>query len=148
MNTTAGHNPFVFKQTETRPTGGRLILPKPREGEPPVQPPYVPYAAPGLKPYGRQARKYAPADGAMLVIAVCGLAATVCVGVPAGIVMGPMALKRANRVDELMRTGKRPPSDRGTVTGTRVCAWLAIVVSVPLVVIWAAVVALVIGALV
>jgi hypothetical protein len=146
MTTAVNRNPFVFPQTETKVSKGRLILPKPRKGETPAAPvgklqqPYVPYSAPGLKPYGDRPRaRYVAPDNAMLAIAVSGLVGTLVAGLPVGLVMGPMALSRAGRVEQLMRTGKRPASDRSTVSGARICAWLSIVFSIPLMVVWIAI---------
>jgi len=107
-----------------------------------VQPPqaYVPYSAPNAKSY---APAQAPADEAMLPIAIIGLCVTVMFGLPVGIVTGPIALRRAQQVDTHIRDGRRPMGDRGNVTGTRICAWLGIGWSALLLLVWLGMIALI-----
>jgi hypothetical protein len=103
---------------------------------------YVPYApnAP-LKPYA-----HAAADEAMLPLAVVGLCVTVLLGLPIGLFTGPAALKRANRLEELVNTGERPISDRGNISGARVCAWISIALSIPLMLMWLGMIGLIVAA--
>ena len=146
--TTAARNRFVLPRTESEPSRGRLILAAPRKREPapgaprPVMAPapqaYVPYSSPmpaPSQPYGRRPG-YAPADTSMTTMSIIGLALTVVMGIPVGIVTGPMALKRAARIEQLMRTGRRPRTDESSVTSVRVTAWLSIAWSIPLICIY------------
>jgi hypothetical protein len=142
----AARNRFVLPREETTAPRGRLILPEPRDREPavPVRKPalapapaanppqaYVPYGSPAPRPYGRQ--RFAPADNSMMTLAIVGVVITVVMGLPLGIVTGPMALKRAAQNEQLIRTGRRPRSDESTATTTRVLAWLSIAWSIPLI---------------
>lgn len=97
---------------------------------------YVPYAPGNQTPYGRQQHTLVRKDDTMLVISIVGLAVTLLLGMPVGVFTGPNALKRANRVEHFVRVGKRPPTDLSTVTGARVCAWISIAISIPLILIW------------
>ncbi|MCA8910656.1 MAG: hypothetical protein KDB82_03040 [Planctomycetes bacterium] len=138
----AARNRFVLPRTQGEPTRGRLILPEPRKREPAPEAPrpamapaYVPYSSPmpaPSQPYGRRAG-FAPADTGMATMSIIGLALTIVMGIPVGIVTGPMALKRAARIEQLMRTGRRPRSDESSVTSVRVTAWLSIAWSIPLI---------------
>ena len=96
---------------------------------------YVPYRPANPQPYGRPAPAAAADDG-MLVLAIVGLCVTVMLGVPVGLFTGPMALKRARRIEHLVNVGHRPLSDRSNVTGTRISAWISIAWSVPLLLAW------------
>ena len=123
------------------PTRVRPVMPAPRNpvhaasrATPPQA--YVPYASPvPSRPYGDRPQ-YAPADASMMTTAIIGLVLTTLVGIPVGIWTGPTTLKRAKRVEHLMRTGRRPRSDESTITGTRVAAWLSIAWSIPLIAMW------------
>jgi hypothetical protein len=103
---------------------------------------YVPYAPTNGAPAGFTARPYgrpaptAAADDAMLAISIVGLCLTFALGLPVGLFTGPAALKRAKRVEHLVNVGHRPMSDRSNVTGARICAWISIVLSVPLLLMW------------
>jgi hypothetical protein len=99
---------------------------------------YIPYAPnEPLKPYS-----HAAADDTMLPLAIAGLCVTVVLGLPVGVFTGPAALKRASRLEQLVNTGERPASDRGNITGARVCAWISIGLSIPLLLMWLSVIGL------
>jgi hypothetical protein len=103
---------------------------------------YIPYAPTGnmpaaftASPYGHLA-PHAAIDGVMLPVSIVGLSLTVLVGLPIGLFTAPAALKRANQVEHLMNIGRRPASDRGNVTAARVCAWISLLISIPLLLMW------------
>lgn len=96
---------------------------------------YVPYAPANQKSYARPQCSVAR-DTTMVPVSIVGLALTFALGLPIGLFTGPSSLKRAARVGELVRTGRRPRTDLSDVTTTRVCAWIGIVLSVPLLLMW------------
>ena len=99
--------------------------------------PYIPYAPTngGTRPYGRPV-PVATADTAMLPIAIVGMCVTFMLGLPVGLFTGPAALKRANRLEHQVNIGRRPNADRGSITGARICAWVSIGLSIPLLLMW------------
>ncbi|MBZ0137875.1 MAG: hypothetical protein K8I27_16060 [Planctomycetes bacterium] len=100
---------------------------------------YIPYASsytPNGAPVCPRPAAIAPDDG-MVPLAIVGMVLTVMLGIPVGLFTGPSALTRAKRVEHFISTGKRPPTDSTNVTTTRVCAWIGIAWSIPLILIWA-----------
>ena len=97
---------------------------------------YVPYAPASRKTYGGPCLSFVARDTTMVPMSIVGMALTFALGLPIGLFTGPSSLKRAQRVDELVRTGRRPRTDLSDVTTTRVCAWIGIVLSVPLLLMW------------
>ncbi|MCA8914191.1 MAG: hypothetical protein KDB90_02175 [Planctomycetes bacterium] len=129
---------------------GRMITQKPLQEETgtdnvyyknaPQQAPqaYVPYAPQNpVRPYGARPH-YVPADNSMMTLALVGLIVTTFVGIPLGLFTGPSALKRADRVQELIRNGRRPQTDSSTITSVRILSWISIVWSIPLLLVWVA----------
>ena len=89
------------------------------------QAPYAP--AHGPQPYGRPAAHWAQSDEVMLPLSLVGLIVTTVMGLPVGIVTGPLALGRASRAEQLIAAGHRPTTDRSRITTVRICAWISMV---------------------
>ena len=140
----AASNPFAFPKTESSRPKARLVTPKPRNAQgdnvymksPPEA--YVPYAPanPPATPYGKQRPAAVARDDKMVPLAIIGMALTIVFGIPVGVFTGPSALKRAKKVDYFIEIGKRPRGDATDVSTARVCAWIGIVWSIPLIIIW------------
>ena len=143
MNT-AARNPFILPKTESRNPPARLVMPAPRDSNgdnvymknPPEA--YVPYAPvnPPANPYGRPRPTGVAPDSSMVATAIIGMALTIALGIPVGVFTGPNVLKRAKKVEHFVNIGKRPRTDLSNVTTSRVCAWIGIVLSVPLIILW------------
>ena len=137
-------NPFLLPKTEVRKPQPRLVLPEPRDfpGDnvymktPPGPQAYIPYSPPVQKTYGGPCFSFVAKDTAMTPLAIVGLALTFALGLPVGLFTGPSSLKRAKRVEALVQAGRRPRSDLSEVTTARVCAWIGIVLSVPILLAW------------
>ncbi|MCB9893242.1 MAG: hypothetical protein H6839_02185 [Planctomycetes bacterium] len=100
---------------------------------------YVPYAPQNpARPYTVRHQYVAP-DNSMMTLALVGLIVTTFLGIPLGLFTGPSALKRADRVQELIRNGRRPQTDSSTISSVRILSWISIVWSIPLLLIWVAV---------
>ena len=99
---------------------------------------YVPYAPvnPPASAYGHTRPAGVAPDSSMVATAIIGMALTIALGIPVGVFTGPNVLKRAKKVEHFVNIGKRPRTDLSNVTTTRVCAWIGIVLSVPLIILW------------
>lgn len=137
-------NPCLLPKTEVRKPQPRLVLPEPhdRPGDnvymktPPGPQAYIPYSPPIQKNYGGPCVSFVARDTAMVPLAIVGLALTFALGLPVGLFTGPSSLRRAKRIEGLVQDGRRPRSDLSEVTTARVCAWIGIVLSVPLLLMW------------
>lgn len=124
MNTTA--NRQINYPTPRRSPAGDNLYYKQAPGQTPQG--YVPYAPVNpAQPYGRPQPQFVAGDDAMLTYAIVGLAITLLTGLPVGLFTGPAALGRANRLEQHVRAGRRPPTDRSNITAARICAWISIV---------------------
>jgi len=124
MNTTADRQ--INYPTPRRNVAGDNLYYKQAHPQSPHA--YVPYApANPVQPYGRPQPQFVAGDDAMLTYAIVGLAVTLLTGLPLGLFTGPAALGRANRLEQHVRAGRRPPTDRSNITAARVCAWISIV---------------------
>jgi hypothetical protein len=120
MNTTA-NGQINYPTPRRSPAGDNLYYKQTPQG-------YVPYApANPVQPYGRAHPQLIAGDDAMLTYAIVGLAITIVTGLPVGLFTGPAALGRANRLEQHVRAGRRPPTDRSNITAARICAWISIV---------------------
>lgn len=75
-------------------------------------------------------------DTGMQNLALVGLVVLLVTGLPVSLFTGPKALRRARVIEDLVRRNRRPATDLGTVSTTRVLAWISIILGIPCMIAW------------